>query len=63
MGTTRGEIRGKTKAEVWEKYQTAKIREGGVFLVHYPSNRKKAASQMKKDPKTDEWVLKFIFTM
>ncbi len=63
MGTMRGEERGKTKAEVWEKYQITKARYGAVFLVHVPANRQEANSKMEKDPKTGEWVLKFTFTI
>ncbi len=63
MGTMRGEARGKTKAEVWRKYQIARGQDGSVFIDHHPANHQEANSKMEKDPKTGEWVLKFIFTM
>ena len=62
MGTNRGEIRGKTKDECWEKYQKAKSGRGSMFLVHMPSNEKTAREEMKKD-ESGEYVLSYIWTM
>lgn len=62
MGTMRGEVRGKTKTEVVEKYRKAK-KKNPVFLDYTPSSEKEAMKQMTKDEATDEWVLKLIFTM
>jgi hypothetical protein len=62
MGTMRGEVRGKTKGEVVEKYRKAKKRHS-VFLDYTPSSEKEAMKQMTKDEASGDWVLQLIFTM
>jgi hypothetical protein len=60
-----GEIRGKSKAEVYRKYAAAVDGQGANFLDHNPDAKLKKVckSLMRQDPETGEWVLRYRWTM
>ena len=60
MGTVRGEVRGKTKREIVEKWKKAK-KKYGMMLVFMPNSEKEAAAEAVKE-ESGEYVLKFTFT-
>lgn len=57
MGGTSGEIRGKTKIEVYSKY--IEIINLDIFsaCIPDPKNKKYCKKSMIWDPKNEEWVL------
>jgi len=62
MGGTHGEVRGRTKEEVWRKYQIhAKLLRASV-TVDYPANKQAAYKVMAEKNDTDEYVLSFRFS-
>jgi hypothetical protein len=65
MGSMNGEVRGKSKIEVYTKYLTKIDGVGQSFLDHTPDakNKKWCYSLMTQDPETEEWVLAFRFQM
>ena len=63
MGGMHGDIRGKTKLEVWKKFQPMTARDyspHGLYL-DTAKNKKDAFKSMKRDEKTGEWVLWYHF--
>jgi len=59
MGGISGEVRGKSKIEVYLKYEE-KIQEIGEMFQEidpYPRNKKQCKKQMIWDPEAGKWVL------
>ena len=63
MGSTSGEIRGKSKIETYLKYTEEIEAVGNIFQDQHPDPRykKECKRLMKQDPKSGEWVLRFHF--
>jgi len=61
MGGLSGQIRGKSKIEVYLKYKEEVERLRGLFEDHRPdpSFKKFCKSLMFQDPSTGEWVLDY----
>ena len=55
MGAS-GEVRGRTKFEVYERYQ--ELMQDDSWDWH-PRNKKDAKKLMVRDPDTEEWVLSY----
>jgi len=60
MGGMSGQIRGKSKIEVYLKYVEEAERCAGVFEDVYPPKNKRACkSLMVQDQETGEWILRY----
>ena len=55
MGAS-GEVRGRTKFEVYERYK--ELMQDDSWDWH-PRNKKDAKKSMVRDPDTEEWVLRY----
>ncbi len=63
MGGMHGEIYGKTKIEVWKKFEPLRSRDNqplGLYL-ETPLTKKEAYRKMTRDPQTGQWVLWYHF--
>ena len=66
MGGMGGEIRGKTKLEVYKRFRAEVNRKEteestGLFMDAGLGNKQDLYRSMKKDPETAEWVLFYHF--
>ncbi len=66
MGGMGGEIRGKTKLEVYKKFRAdisrKDIEEGtGLYMDAGTGTKPQLYDSMRKDPATGEWVLYYHF--
>lgn len=66
MGGTGGTVRGKTKIECYLKFRKSvnrqKIEDStGLYMDAGTGTKAELYKQMKKDAKTDEWVLYYHF--
>jgi len=61
MGGASGEVRGKSKAEVYRKYALLCSDMDGIMDDQIPDAKykKRCKSLMKQDPETGEWVLPY----
>lgn len=61
MGGTSGEVRGKSKPEVYAKYAQMAVESYDTFGDQTPvaKNKKVCKSLMEQDPETGEWVLRY----
>jgi hypothetical protein len=65
VGGCGGEVRGKTPQEAWDKFNQKvrpEIEERFGLFVEAPSDRQAAFKSMRRDPKTQCWVLDYYFT-
>ena len=62
MGSIHGEIRGKSKIEVYLKY-VDEIKKWDGFNEHFPDAKRKKVCKnlMEQDPDSEEWVLRYRF--
>jgi hypothetical protein len=66
MGGMGGEARGKTKIECYKNFRRRVNRKEveertGLYMDAGTGTKPELYEQMKKDPKTDEWVLFYHF--
>lgn len=66
MGGTGGEVRGKTKIEVYKKFRASVNRKDiedstGLYMDAGNGTKPELYQKMKKDPATGEWVLYYHF--
>jgi hypothetical protein len=66
MGGTGGEIRGKTKIEVYKKFRASINRQDiedrtGLYMDAGAGTKPELYRQMRKDAATGEWVLYYHF--
>jgi hypothetical protein len=66
MGGTGGEIRGKTKLEVYKRFRAEVNRKEteertGLYMDAGLGTKPQLYDLMKKDPETGEWVLYYHF--
>lgn len=61
MGGTNGEVRGRSKAETYQKYAELVEGFGDIFQEHHPDPKykKRCKELMVEDPEAGEWVLRY----
>ena len=59
MGGVTGEIRGKSKIEVYLKYCDLAENEFFPRRIPDPKDKKGCKKEMVQDPETEEWVLRY----
>ncbi len=61
MGGTTDDIRGRSKAETYQKYAQLAEDSGGMFsdFSPDPEHKKECKARMVQDSETGEWVLHF----
>jgi len=65
MGGLGGQIRGRTKEELWQKFtdevHSVAVERFGLF-PEVPADQEQAFDRMRWDPAIQQWVLDFYFT-
>jgi len=59
MGGVNGEIRGKSKIDVFLKYQEIGRNEMFETRIPDPDHKKKCKASMEWDSESEEWVLRY----